>query len=240
MNKQLALLSSILCAAATGHAGFVLVNFGDNNVAGNWNNYDLNGAGNTTTGGTLNETGIADLIDSLGASSGIAFSIADSGVPGLDIFTSAATVGDYASSGLPSWFSTSDAAMRESYVWGDRMDVTYTFSGFQTTDVVAFSFLIDATSNTGDRRIAVGGTSGYTLAESQTRIADASLIFDDGTTVTGATSYSIILDRQTADDSFSGAIPAMQITVVPEPSTYALLAGLLTLGLVMVRRRLKG
>jgi hypothetical protein len=210
MNKQLALLSSILCAAATGHAGVVLVNFGDNNVAGNWNNYDLNGAGNTTTAGTLNETGIADLIDSLGASSG-----------------------------LPSWFSTSDAAMRESYVWGSLLDVTYTFSGFQTTDVVAFSFLIDATTGANNRRVAVGGTSGYTLGESQTRIADASLIFDDGTTVTGATSYTIILDRQTAGDSFSGSIPAMQITVVPEPSTYALLAGFLTLGVVLVRRRLK-
>lgn len=229
----------MVCAAATGQAGVVLVNFGDNNVAGNWNNYDLNGAGNTTTAGTLNETGIADLIDSLGASSGISFSIADSGRTGEDIFTSAATAGDYASSGLPSWFSNSDAAMRESFVWGDLMDVTYTFSGFQTTDVVAFSFLIDATSNTGNRRVAVGGTSGYTLGESQTRIAGASLIFDDGTTVTGATSYSIILDRQTRSDAFSGAIPAMQITVVPEPSTYALLAGMLTLGLVMVRRRLK-
>jgi hypothetical protein len=239
MRKQLLLLTSILCAAATGHGTVILVNFGDNSVSGDWNNYDLNGTGDTTTAGTLNETGIANLIDSLGASSGISFSIADSGQTGTDIFTSAATAGDYASSGLPSWFSTSDAAMRESYVWGNLMDVTYTFSGFQATDVVAFSFLIDATTGANNRRIAVGGTSGYTLAESQTRIADASLIFDDGTTVTGATSYSIILDRQTAGDSFSGSIPAMQITVVPEPSTFALIGGALALGLVMLRRRRK-
>jgi hypothetical protein len=219
-------------------AATILLNFGDSSVAGNWNNYDLNGAGDTGTAGKLNETGIANLIDNTGASSGIAFSVADSEDPGKDISTSAATAGDYASSGLPSWFDTSDAAMRESFVWGNLMDVTYTFSGFNTTDVVEFSFLIDAATGANNRRVAVGGTSGYTLGESQTRIADASLIFDDGTTVTGATFYTIIVDRQTIGDSFSGSLPAVQVTVIPEPGTLALVG--IALGSLLLFRRRKG
>lgn len=151
--NYLILLTSFISATAVGNAA-ILLNFGDTAVTGKWNNYDLNGAGYTAMAGTLNEVGIADLIDNPGDPSGISFSIADSGATGLDIFTSAATAGDYASSGLPGWFDTSNSAMRESYVWGNLLDVTYTFSGFATTDVVEFSFLIDTTTNTGDRRIA--------------------------------------------------------------------------------------
>jgi len=52
-------------------------------------------------------------------------------------------------------------------------------------------------------------------------------------------SDQIILRSTTFGGSRIGHINALELTAVPEPSTYALLAGFVTLGAVMLRRRLK-
>lgn len=79
------------------------------------------------------------------------------------------TAGKFNTTGLTDWFDPGDTAMRQSHTWGGDMDVTYTVSGFEADDAVAFSFLIDATSKSGPRRITVGGIRGYSMEESGTR-----------------------------------------------------------------------
>ena len=82
-----------------------------------------------------------------------------------------------------------------------------------------FGLLVFNTSTTS----TVGG-DGYT-------------IYTDSSWVLPAAGASITFGQQNQPTQLSGATVGLASTVVPEPSAYALLGGLLALGCVMLRRR---
>lgn len=92
---------------------------------------------------------------------------------------------------------------------------TYEFIVRYDLDNDTASFFYD----TGSGRTQIGSTiTGVTVAATQLGFSDTVTDFGGGDTI---------------------AVGSLTLTAVPEPSTYALLAGFLTLGLVLIRRRVQ-
>lgn len=93
--------------------------------------------------------------------------------------------------------------------------------------------------STGYRISADGGTNWATVEglEASTGTFDAlNIVFFD-VNLNGASTGTILISNAQRTNTQGGSIAAVTFDVIPEPSTYALLAGCLALSSVMLRRR---
>jgi hypothetical protein len=241
--RSLTVLLATALACATTHAGVVLVDFGDANsttLPAEWNT------------SIRADTGATNLVDTTGSATtwDISFS-------GISDSTSTGHLG--ARTETPAWSDANDnvlddrlwlnAGQSGSMVLSD-LDVNRTYS------IEIFSSYATGSGGRGsatytmtDADGVVEGFNAFTDVSRGTAVAWASNI--DGTNgeegwlgwydMTPDTNGQIVLSinvPSSGDDiNPRGAINAMQITAVPEPATYAALAGLLALGVVIWRRR---
>jgi len=215
--------------ASLASAQTFLIDFGDGNgtTTGNWNNSNV--AGFTVT----------DMVDTTGSSTA-----------GYDLFfTSSVGAGAGFGVGAPAPFDVASAYTDALFTSGTT--ISFKFSGLDNTKTYNLDFF-------GSRTTATDRFTDYTVSQTV-----ATTNATDGTTVSLQTSGDEIggtgVDANIANiatvagftptaggeifidiDVGSGGfayLNAMQLTVVPEPSSYALLAGLTALAAIAIRRR---
>jgi hypothetical protein len=251
-SKNLTLGLAALVACATAHSAVVLVDFGNakaDPTDPNWN-----------SGITVAGSGTYDLIDTTGATTGIDISFSG----GISDSTSGSdhseTRTDY-----PAWSDSSDLVLQDRVWQTSGTTGTMTISGLSSGNTYSFELFSGyAFGSAGRNPVDYQMTDNGGLVEGF-HVETTGVDYSFGTTVTWYThqthlsspedpadyagwigwydmtpnaSGEITLFVNTNGGSNSrGALNAMQITVVPEPSSYAALAGLLTLGVVFFRRR---
>jgi len=239
MLKQLTPLAAGVVALGgftAADAAEILVNFGDTNYTtdgtNTWQTLDVNGSASGSTAGTVNTTPLA-LVDTGGNATGITLTLSQSGNP--DVF-SRADDGTNTSETF-TWFDSSVAAQNESYAFGGETDsITYTLTGFLATDTVTIEGL-SFRAGSGTRRVdVISSVNGTIVDDGVTNDGDGVTFTDAG--LTGATSYSIELQKSFPADGFPSALNALRIDVtpIPEPGSLALL-GLGTLLMIGRSRR---
>jgi len=233
-----------LVACATAHSAVVLVDFGDakNDPTGtNWN-----------SGITVAGSGTYNLMDTTGITTGIDISLSG----GLSDSSSSA---DHrgARTAFPVWADSSQLALQDR-VWTNSA-ASMTLSGLdpsKTYDIEIFSSYSSGSGGRGSEILTMTDANGAVEGFNVFTDPDTSL----GTSVNWATNIEgingqegwigwfgltpnasgvITLDIAMGSDDINprGALNAMQINVIPEPSTYAALFGLAALGMVIYRRR---
>ncbi|MFP4353320.1 MAG: PEP-CTERM sorting domain-containing protein, partial [Puniceicoccaceae bacterium] len=98
-------------------------------------------------------------------------------------------------------------------------------NGFASTRGLKSIVYTDSLTRDGDLNYASDG--GVAYASSISWIEDGSGDYD----------FSAYLDAGDSGDNYSSTFSAIAVTAIPEPSTFALFAGALGLGLVLLRRR---
>jgi len=114
--------------------------------------------------------------------------------------------------------------------------LTHTFTGLDAGSMI-FAVAHSAQGQGSNGVSSASGTPSITVSDFRDRSSflSSTVGYAYTTDVSGAPVISISGNDTTDQGSFS----AVAIAPVPEPSTYALLAGLAVLGLVMVRRRFR-
>jgi len=115
---------------------------------------------------------------------------------------------------------------------------------FESASLAAFQPALRIFSDDGGSAIAYSTGWSFTSGDG-TGTDTGSDFFDLANVVTGGslTGTGVVVAEAGSTFNLSGAVnptfaaPSLEIGVVPEPSTYAALSGLLALGYVMVRRR---
>lgn len=221
-NKLLPLLSvgALLVASTPMASAVVLVDFGENatdpTLGGTWNTLADAGSG----------SGIS-LLDSGGIDSGIDLAFSN--------FQTTSTSNNTWSGGDKDWV---DDVATSDYFWRGAGTATITLSGLDNGLTYNISLVsVRATSGSRVADITVGGA--FTTDEvssddydSFTGFGNRSILNWSGVTPTGG----VIEISLAAGSGQSTFINAMQIAV-PEPGTYATVAGALILGFVMFRSR---
>lgn len=230
--KRTLLLTSLLTAgiALTAQAQNIFIDFGGSGASsvsgGNWN--DLTDF-NVSTAAT-------ELTDfDTGSGSGVSFEITSrfhaQNVTGLD-----AAIGDFAST-----------AVKDSFYIQTGDTATIAFTGFDFETAYEFTFVATRDPQTDNRSTLyeLKGKDGGTGAGYSSTVVNAST--NGSATAENIKTISVVSDEfgvialdvslAAANNSGFGYLGGIQISSVPEPSTYAAIAGLCALGSIMIRRR---
>lgn len=253
MKKSLLLLSLGLIASSTVSQGAVylvdFVNSGTTDIP-NGNTIDPITSGGNQAITFINSASFNDTTGTSSLSIGN-FAASASGVGSvITVLKDNTTPVDLAT--LPSWATTAAAQGAPTALGpsGQTTTVTFEVSGFapgETGIGVGFisTYLNNAGSGnfwsmtvngltSGDSAAFNGYTNGYTELDGSPTYPFADLSWTGLTADAGGViNFSI----STTDRRIS--LNAMQITTVPEPATYALLLGLATLGVCLLRRRIR-
>jgi len=239
--KKLTLVSTLALAATVAH-GAVLINFFDDDGAGayspggtTFNNFDYGVDGVNPAIAFATITDLA-LVDSSNAATSYTFDFSSTAAGFSNAGAGTAAYNTAKPATGFDWFDTSSASLMETGVFAGVASANYTFAGFEASDSVTFQFVFGR-SSTGTRGISFGPLSDPDLLLDNVNTASTAYFVE--TTVTGAESYTFQALRESTGDSASSIVGAASFTVVPEPSTYALIGGAFALGLVMLRRRSK-
>lgn len=245
LTKTLTIAAASFAAAAiTAQGQIVLVDFGDANattLSSEWN------------AGIRADTGATDLLDTSGAATTWDISF------GGDVSDSTSTGHLGNRTETPSWSDANDNVL-DDRVWLDAgASGTMTLSGLDVNLTYSIEIFSSYAAGSGGRGSAtytmkdangdVEGFNAFTDVSLGTAVAWASNVegtnaeegwlgwFDMTPDGTGQIVLDIVVPSSGDDINPRGAINAMEITAVPEPATYAILFGLLALGVVMWRRR---
>jgi hypothetical protein len=133
---------------------------------------------------------------------------------------------------------------------GDVVVARFDFSNFGTPGVISVGLAgIDLNGFTGGSQLAIVWMTGLTTANTSTAASQSYGILSDVSWITpndGGTSSTYQLISTTNNDFFTDTAETLNVSdfasrasfnVVPEPATYAAIAGMLAIGAVMVRRR---
>lgn len=226
MKTRTPIFHSLLFAgiAASANAAIVQgdvvgIDFGnDDGTTTNWNNLGVINT-NIASGSLVNTSG--------------------SVITGVGFSTSGAT-GENNAAEYSSSYSFIPATAQGDW-WFENVDgggFTFTFTGLEdslTYDIVIGAYNAEANTspaleNSRTEWSVNGGTAQTTIAASLT---------GSYLTFSGVSSSGGILTIASADDSGNavGAVSALHLTAIPEPSSYALIGGLLALTSMMIRRR---
>jgi hypothetical protein len=221
-----------------------------NDVAGSasgggiWNSFPtpVDGSALVTTTGAASGWAISDY--TLDTNAGQGFLVWGAGTNYASVSGSGTNRGTGISGmGAASWVPA--AALDDYFFGGSINGVGMEFSGFDANQTGITVELFP--SNSGSRT-AMYFVQGFTVGGVSTVDADPLVDFFESnantsnvltwTDVTADALGRIFVEADARDASLSGArFNAMRITVVPEPSTYALLFGGLVLGIVLWRRK---
>lgn len=252
MKKRLLLLSLGLVASATvSQAAIYIVDFVN---SGTTDIPNANTIDPITSGTNQNITFIGDtnFTDTTGGSSLTIGSFAASASGGGNVITVLRDSGNGVdSSTLPSWATESSVQSAPTALGpsGQTTTLTFSVSGFSPNETgIDVSFISTYLNNagggnlwamtvngvtSGDSASFNGYTNGYSNGTS-TIIPFADL---DWSGLTADASGAIDFSISTTDRRI--ALNAMQITTVPEPSTYVMILGFLALGGCLIRRRMR-
>lgn len=242
--KKILLFSSLALIASFAPGQTSLLNFHGTDLSGAYNPGGLTfnnisyGVDSVNPADTFSNVSGLALLNSAGLASGVTFDMTvTSGAGGFLNSGASQSVFDTAKPATGfEWYDTSSANLRETGVMADSGSIVYTFSGFNASDSVTFQFVLGR-SGTGTRRIDFGPSDALTGLLNAANTASVAYFLE--TTLTGGTSYSFVATRGDTGDAASSFVGAASLTVIPEPSTYALIGGSIVLGLVTLRRRRK-
>lgn len=144
---------------------------------------------------------------------------------------------------------TLDALNQDNAVWVFNIGSTFTTAA--SSSVVFTNLAANAVANDGVFwRVGTTTVFGADTSFAGNLLSSSSISFGEGASIsqgralTGSDTMTLdsnTIDFASANSGYSGGLAFVgatnEITAVPEPSTYALLTGLLTLGLVILRRR---
>ncbi|CAA6689522.1 MULTISPECIES: PEP-CTERM sorting domain-containing protein [unclassified Lentimonas] len=262
--NTIALTAASLICAATVQASTLMVNYGTTSVApGDATNNPLN-TETGFSGTTWNNTGAADsstlfYADST-AATGITMDMgSSSGGAIVDFSTNPATSATLDNASIDGIYGL---GVMQSTVFSGGSSNDF-WAGGKFTGLAAGDYVVYIWGNNGNTALGntpmesyvASGTDTATFDFGSTSASSISNVDQDGTSETIAnfwvegSSYSKTTITISAgeslyfaiDGSLSGAnrgfLSGIQVVAVPEPATYATLAGLLSLGWVMVRRR---
>lgn len=230
-RKFTTLLALGVCASAS--AQTILIDFNDNIAAAN----------TTLPGDVYN---IADL---LSATSFSGLSYADgSAATGISLDVTDNSGDGFAwvqGNSLSATDGFSAAAINDGYrdktPGGANPNTVWTFtisgldvSGATTYDIDHFAYSNLGSGRTADVTLTAGSTSGTSIYSGINTQNYGTITFSG---VTPNPSGEIAYTFGNTSNNRAATVNALRITAVPEPSTYAVLVGLITLGVVVVRRR---
>jgi hypothetical protein len=213
-----------LMLAGPAHAEVMLVNFGESAYTTDgsniWQTIDVNTTGSGSTAGPLNTAPLA-LVDTDGVATGITLQLSGIEDGGLNIFARSDAAS--ATNETFDWFDSSVAAQRETYSFGpNQAGITYTFTGFQTDEIVTIEGLAFR-EGSGTRRLDVVSSVNGTIVDDAPTNNGSGVTFTDAG-LTGASSYSVTAQKPFNGDGFPASFNALRVQVVPEPASLALLA----------------
>lgn len=240
-SRHIIIIASLALAAGTACASTVLIDFGDATTITTgqpetWNNATVPNTPTSALGftGTL----IADLVDITGASTGITMDVIDA----FNTFNANGTTG---SSILPS------SASRDSFFGNDGTFSNYTdngqgiiqFSGLNTNLLYSFKFFASRTgvSDNRETRYTLNGlNSGFGDLNATNNVNNTVSV----TSIRPDAGGNILLTVEAGPNNNNGStkffyLGTAEITTatIPEPSSYALLAGFLSLATIGLRRQ---
>ena len=235
--RTLGLTAAVALLVPCAQAATILVNFGETNYTSDgtntWQTVDLNTTGDASTAGPLPGSSVA-LVNTAGGGTGLTLAFSQSGNP--NIFAISPGASD--TSETFAWFDDTVAAQTEGYSFGGETDsITFTISGFLTTDTVTIeglAFRPNASTTTNRRLDIISSVNGTIVNDGPTADGNGVTFTDAG--LTGATSYAITTQKSITGDSFPATLNALRIEVtpVPEPASLALMG---LGGLLMLSRR---
>lgn len=227
LKLAMGLVAAGLVGSAYGQQ-IIGIDFGDlnNQTGGNYNNV------------THLQNPLFNLVDTTGAGTGITLNVTDSFWPGSNTGGTGAPTGDAA--GLPA-SATADNLFGSLIQFGDFLEPTggVTFGGLDATGATQYNFLFFASRmGVSDNRESVysldGANSGMAILNAANNTSNVALIDGIRANANGEITLSITAsDNNTSANKF-WYLGYVQITVVPAPSTAALLG---LGGLVATRRR---